>query len=204
MHAGHAQVRGVLFKIANGPKLQLQLVVAALFAITLIPIPQLAAWWVPYCSRFNNARPFVSHKFAQPFTQYIKMVHQVEPQPKIDPQLHVPWDGGRLSPAKRFISLLNCEMSQHFRLLANANAREFVSIFLPAFLSYSFALFLVGHLSVPASRPDSQLYLCTWFTARIRIKSYLLCVPRLRLPLILTGDLLAWQIVISNLELYGN
>lgn len=89
-----AQVHGVLFKIANGQKLQLvvvAVVVAVLFAIT----PHQVALVLPLLprefsslGRFNNVRPFVSHKFAQQFTQCITVVHQVEPQPRIDPQLH--------------------------------------------------------------------------------------------------------------------
>lgn len=73
-------------------------------------------------------RPFVSHKFAQQFTQYITVVHQVEPQPRIDPQLHMLMGegrgGARLLPAKRFISLLNCEMSQHFRLFGKCKCQR--------------------------------------------------------------------------------
>lgn len=69
-----AQVHGVLFKIANGQKLQL-VVVAVLFAITLhlplLPLRPLITWEFPSLGRFNNVRPFVSHKFAQQFTQYI-------------------------------------------------------------------------------------------------------------------------------------
>lgn len=127
-----AQVHGVLFKIANGQKLQLVVVVAVLFAITLhlplLPLRPLITWEFPSLGRFNNVRPFVSHKFAQQFTQYITVVHQVEPQPRIDPQLHMLMEegggGARLSPAKRFISLLNCEMSQHFRLFGKCKCQR--------------------------------------------------------------------------------
>lgn len=128
-----AQVHGVLFKIANGQKLQLVVVVVAvLFAITLhlplLLLRPLITWEFPSLGRFNNVRPFVSHKFAQQFTQYITVVHQVEPQPRIDPQLHMlvgeKRGGARLSPAKRFISLLNCEMSQHFRLFGKCKCQR--------------------------------------------------------------------------------
>lgn len=95
-----AQVHGVLFKIANGQKLRLVVVVVAvLFAIT----PHQVALLLPLLprefaslGRFNNVRPFVSHKFAQQFTQYITVVHQVEPQPRIDPQLHMSVGKGQL------------------------------------------------------------------------------------------------------------
>lgn len=88
-----AQVHGVLFKIANGQKLQLVVVVAVLFAITPhqrhLFLLSLLPREFSSLGRFNNVRPFVSHKFAQQFTQYITAVHQVEPQPRIDPQLHM-------------------------------------------------------------------------------------------------------------------
>lgn len=92
-------MHGVLFKIANGQKLQLVVVVVAvLFAITLhlphLLLRPLITWEFPSLGRFNNVRPFVSHKFAQQFTQYITVVHQVEPQPRIDPQLHMLVRGG--------------------------------------------------------------------------------------------------------------
>lgn len=160
-----AQVHGVLFKIANGQKLQLvvvAVVVAVLFAIT----PHQVALLLPLLprefsslGRFNNVRPFVSHKFAQQFTQYITVVHQVEPQPRIDPQLHMlvgegaAEDGGggqRLSPAKRFISLLNCEMSQHFRLFGKCKCQRLclrlpppLPLCLSFFLFFYFTLFVV-------------------------------------------------------------
>lgn len=150
-----AQVHGVLFKIANGQKLQLVVVVvvvAVLFAIT----PHQVALLLPLLprefsslGRFNNVRPFVSHKFAQQFTQYITVVHQVEPQPRIDPQLHMSVgegaaeDGGggqRLSPAKRFISLLNCEMSQHFRLFGKCKCQRLCLRLPPPSLSLALLL----------------------------------------------------------------
>lgn len=154
-------MHGVLFKIANGQKLQLVVVVvvvAVLFAITPHQFSSLG--------RFNNVRPFVSHKFAQQFTQYITVVHQVEPQPRIDPQLHMSVGergssrsrgGQRLSPAKRFISLLNCEMSQHFRLFGKCKCQRLCLRLAPPSLSLPLLLPLL--LLRPLRRASLRLLL---------------------------------------------
>lgn len=189
-----AQVHGVLFKIANGQKLQLVVVavaIAVLFAIT----PHQVALLLPLLprefsslGRFNNVRPFVSHKFAQQFTQYITVVHQVEPQPRIDPQLHMSVGEGAAEDGvggQRLSPLLNCEMSQHFRLFGKCKCQRLClrlpPVFLSSFLFFYYTLFvapLCAFCSTWFASATSQLYLCTWFTARTRIKTYLLCVSQ--------------------------